>query len=294
MLINSSNLDLVSKGFQEVFSGAFEATPSHIGTIAMNVTSTAAEENYAWLGQFPELREWVGDRVVKNLHAHGFTIKNKKFESTASVERDDVADDKYGIYKPMFSEMGRTTKLHPDKIAFSLLKSGFTTTCYDGQPFFGTRSAEIDGTVQQFSNVQEGEGPAWFLLDASRGVKPLVWQEREGYEFQSLNDLTDKRVFMTDTFLYGIRARVNCGFGLWQLAFGSRKPLTAANYAAARAAMCALTGDQGHILGITPTHLIAPPSLEEAARTLLLGENCKGTSNIWAKSAELIVTPHVA
>ena len=73
-------------------------------------------------------------------------------------------------------------------------------------------------------------------------------QEREKYEFQNVNRLNDERVFMTDNFLYGIRARVNAGFGLWQLAHASREALNAANYAAIRAQMQTLTGDQGRPL----------------------------------------------
>ena len=39
---------------------------------------------------------------------------------------------------------------------------------------------------------------------------------------------------MTDEHVYGVRARVNGGLGLWQMAYASKAPLTAVNYAAAR------------------------------------------------------------
>jgi phage major head subunit gpT-like protein len=50
---------------------------------------------------------------------------------------------------------------------------------------------------------------------------------------------------MMDRYLYGIRARVNAGYGLWQLAYGSKQTLNAASYAAARATMMAFTADGG-------------------------------------------------
>ena len=50
---------------------------------------------------------------------------------------------------------------------------------------------------------------------------------------------------MNDEFLYGVRARVNAGFGLWQLGFGSKDALNEANYAAARAAMMGFKSDGG-------------------------------------------------
>ncbi len=84
------------------------------------------------------------------------------------------------------------------------------------------------------------------------------------------------------------------GFGLWQLAYGSRQALTSANYAAARAAMMAFTADGGRKLGVTPTVLVVPPSLEEAGLNLLNTEfGAAGASNPWKATAKLIVTPYL-
>lgn len=89
-----------------------------------------------------------------------------------------------------------------------------------------------------------------------------------------------------------VRARANVGFGLWQFAFGSKAALTAANYAAARAAMSTIKGDKGRILGIRPTVLVVPPTLEEAALKLLnAATNDGGGSNPWAGTAKVIVSP---
>lgn len=100
---------------------------------------------------------------------------------------------------------------------------------------------------------------------------------------------------MNDEFLYGIRARVNAGFGLWQLGFGSKAPLTEENYAAARATMMGFKSDGWRLLGVTPTVLVVPPALESAALHLVNTESKDGGgSNPWKGTAELIVTPYVA
>ena len=293
MLISKQNLDLVFNGFKTVYNQAFDGTKSYKDTLAMTVSSQAREEQYGWLGQFPALRKWVGDRHVKALTSHGFTIKNEKFESTVAIDRDDISDDRLGIYSPMFSEMGRVTKQHPDTLIFDLMMKGFETMCFDGQNFFDTDHPKdpYEGVTESVSNMQAGTGPAWYLLDLSKIIKPIIWQDREPYEFQTVNDDKETGVFMSDKYLYGIRARVNCGFGMWQLAFASKAPLNAENYAAARAAMSAFEGDRGHKLGITPTHLVIPSSLEVEARTLLIADEIDGSSNIWKGSAELIMTP---
>ena len=82
---------------------------------------------------------------------------------------------------------------------------------------------------------------------------------------------------------------------MWQLAFGSKAALTPANYAAARAAMMGFKADGGRILGVTPTVLVVPPALEEAALNLLNTETKDGGgTNPWKGTAELIVTPYLA
>lgn len=291
MKIDSNSLASAFCGFKTVYSASFEAAEGHADKVSMSVSSQALEEEYGWLGNFPEMREWLAERRIKQLSKHGFTIRNKKFESTISVSRDDMADDKLGLYRPMFSEMGRSAKLHKDQLVFRLLKTGFDTTCFDGQNFFDAdHPVEVDGTDTSVSNMQAGTGPAWFLLDTTREIRPIIWQEREGYEFQAVDSAGDQSVFLTDTYLYGIRARVNAGFGLWQLAFGSKADLTPVNYEAARAAMMAAQSSDGQLLDVKPNVLVVPPALEGAARSLLMSDQISGSSNIWRDSAEMIVS----
>lgn len=296
MIINGQNVELVFKGFKATYTDAYLAAPAHGDKIAMTVPSASRDETYGWIGTFPNMREWIGPRHVKSLSAHGFTITNRKFESTVEVSREDIEDDRLGIFAPAFKEMGGAAKRHPEELIFGLLASGFNATCYDGQNFFDT-DHPVKGEDEEavsVSNMQDGAGPAWFLLDTSRAVRPLIWQQRQPYEFQQITQGNDEYVFVNDKFLYGIRARVNAGFGLWQLAFGSKAVLNEANYAAARAAMMRFTADGGRRLGVTPNVLVVPPELESDALYLLNTEiKNGGGSNPWRATAELIVTSYL-
>lgn len=297
MDITDANLDLAFKGFQTRYNTAFEAAPIYHDRIAMEVKSVARDETYGWLASFPQLREWLGGRIIHRLSSFGFTIKNRKFESTVAVSRDDFEDDRYGIYGPMFDEMGRLAHQHPDTLIYALLALGFTETCYDGQFFFDTDHPVKDenGVEQSVSNMQAGAGTPWFLMDTSRALKPMIWQVRSNYDFQRVTQDTDSSVFMSDEHLYGVRARANAGFGLWQLAFGSKATLDATNYAAARAAMMAFKSDNGRQLAIVPDVLVVPPSLEEAGRKLVKTANdAAGAGNPWVDTADLIVSPYLS
>lgn len=305
MIINAQSLDLAFRGFKAIYSDAYTKTHADYDKIAMTVPSSTAEENYGWLGQFPQLSEWLtGERQVKELEAFGFAVRNRKFESTVGIQRENFEDDKLGVFSPMFAEMATTARQHPDSIVFDLLSRGATEKCYDGQNFFdaehpipdsaGTTQDANGRSVALHSNFDDGAGPGWYLLDTSRAVRPIIWQERGKYEFQQVTMPNDSHVFMTDQHLYGVRARVNAGFGLWQLAHCSKQAMTTESYAAARAKMMTLKGDKGRPLGVRPTVLVVPPELESSARTLLLSDQINGSSNIWRGSCDLIVTPYLS
>lgn len=294
MLINRANLNTLFDGFNAAFTRGYTGLSATYPKVAMIVPSTAASETFGWLGQFPRMREWIGDRIVNNLVAHSYTIKNRLFEVTVSVDRTAIEDDRYGVFSPIMQELGRSAAEHPDELVFALLNDGFSTPCYDGQNFFDTDHPVIgaNGLVTSVSNSGGGSGTPWFLLDTSRVVKPVVFQERVPYKLTQLTSENDENVFWKDTYIYGVRARSNVGFGLWQLAYGSKQPLNAASYAAARAALMDMKGDEGRKLGIRPTLLVVPASLESAGLKIINSENASGgETNEWKGTAELLVTP---
>lgn len=148
MIVNSVALQSIFKGFKTLFNEAFAGAKPQYEKVATVVPSTAKSEEYGWLGAFPRLRKWIGDRVINSLAAHGYTIKNESWEATVEVDRDDIEDDSYGVYTPMIKELGRSAATHPDEIVFSLLGKGFTQPCYDGQYFFDTDHKDEDGPIQ--------------------------------------------------------------------------------------------------------------------------------------------------
>ena len=293
MIINRGNLQTLYRGYSAAFREGFgQAMDDHV-PLTLEVPSTTRTEEYGWLGQFPGMREWVGERVLRGITQHGYSIRNKKFEATVEVPRDDIEDDHHGVYAPMFMEMGRSAKAHPCELVYAALKAGNSTLCYDGQYFFDTDHPDADGN--SVSNWGGGAGTAWYLLDCSRMIKPILFQRRRQYDLRVMDMRDDEHVFMRDVYRYGVDARVNVGYGLWQLAYGSRQGLTAANYETARVAILGVKADQDRPMGCRPTHLVVPPALEHEALELLNAERlANGATNVYRNTAELIVTPWLA
>ncbi len=298
MLINSATLTSLYTGFNASFQSAFAGVEPMYQRVATTVPSTTGENEYGWIGQIPSFEEWIGDRAIQSIGTHGYTIKNKSYVNTIGVKRPHIEDDNVGVYRPLFEDLGYTAAVFPDELIFGLLKNGFTTDAYDGQFYFDTDHPVLDanGDATTVSNHGGGASTPWFLLDTSRPLKPLIYQSRKPFDRLVRKDQdTDDNVFMSDDFLYGMDGRCNVGFGFWQMGYGSKQPLDAANYKAARAAMGGFKGDFGRPLGIKPNLLVVPPSLEGEAVELLSAERgAAGASNIWRNTAEILVVPWLA
>jgi phage major head subunit gpT-like protein len=298
-----SNLQTLLRGEFKIHLQSLEAESFH-KIAATLITSNSTSNTYGWMGSFPKLREWVGDRVFENIKKSSYVIENKKYESTINVKREDIEDDNLGMCPAMAKAMADEYISFINRNLATLLKNGFSTPCSDGKNFFDEnhqlfQKADGTGIVSDVSNIyrkaevdEEVEGAPWFLLALSGSLRPLIIQQRTLPEFEHITDTKNDIVFMKDQYLYGIRYRGSFGYGFWQEAVASKEPLTPANYEAARLMMRQFKRDGGDPLGIVPTHLVVDASNEKAARKILEAQLIDGgDSNTNYHTAELIVSP---
>lgn len=137
-VVNAERLRAASAGFRALFYEDLAARTVIWPQLAMRIDSDSPEETYNWLTGFGQMREWVGDRVIRSLAAHGFTIRKKDWEYTISVHRDEILFDKLNLVRPRIQNMADLAARHRDQLVADLLIGGFTNLCYDGQYFFDT------------------------------------------------------------------------------------------------------------------------------------------------------------
>lgn len=276
-------------GFRREYQAGYDAMllESQWRQIAMEMPSSTASNTYGWLGEAAGFREWIGDRVINGMKAHGYQIVNKDWELTQGVKRTLIEDDQLGIYTPLMRRLGEEAARLPDVLLFDLIKAGGATVCFDGQFFFDVDHpvyANHDGTgaVTSVSNFTAGAATPWYILQTRGALRPFIVQMRQAPRFANKTSQQDSdHVFMANEYLYGADARLNVGFGFWQMAHKSQAALTADNVFAAITAMRQLKADGGKPLGLMPDTLLVPPSLElQARKVLVAAQNDTGASNV--------------
>jgi phage major head subunit gpT-like protein len=297
MIINNEALAQLYTGFTAVFNAAFQETKTWHERVAMTVPAATRIMDYKFLLDFPMVREWMGDRQISSLEPKAYQVETKDWEATIEVDRNDIEDDQLGFYNPIIAALAQEARRHPEKLIADLMLNGFTAPCYDGESFFSASHPVGAGTASNFGG---GSGAGWYLLDTGRAIKPFIFQLRREVQLVRMDRQDDEHAFMRKKLRYGVDYRGAAGYGLWQLAYASKESLNATNYAAARTAMMSVSNAEGRPLGITPSLLIVPPSLEAQAREILqaqfiIGDPTAGGSrtNIWQGTADLLVAPEL-
>lgn len=290
MIINDENLEILRTHHEAAFEeGKASGPPTAWEQVATEIPSRGSQNLYSWLGQFPQLREWVGDRFINDLKAYDYTIQNRTFEGTIEVKKEEIEDNQAFERTMLTRAMGEQARKHPDKLVFGLLKNGTTELGYDRQPFFDGDHPVPGGT---YSNVDAGGDPAnpyWYLLDTQWSLKPFIFQRRQDYNLE----WDESQLFMRRALQLGVDARVNVGFGYWQMAYASNQDLTTASFDSAWAQMAGVPGTDGDPLTIRPRLLVVPNGLRAQANAVIKAREIAGTTNTNFEAVDILVSPYL-
>ncbi|WP_310463260.1 Mu-like prophage major head subunit gpT family protein [Sphaerotilus sp.] len=292
MDINAGNLSILSQAIDMRFNRGMQRATTPWNAVAMEIPSTSGESLYPYFKDLGYIREWVGERVIQNVSQDKFVIRNKPFEESHGIDREAIEDDSYGIYANIFEQTGQNAANFPGDLVYSTLKSGLTMLGPDGQYFFDTDHPVRSAVV---SNHMGGTGEAWFIVDSSMVMKPLIWQPRKKFNLVKLFNENDANVFFQKKYIWGVDGRGAAGFSpWWQLAFASKQALDIASLKATLTAMSSQIGESGKPLKVKGTHLIVSPAQAEVAYDLLNKDTLAGgETNTMKKRLELVVAPEL-
>ena len=145
MIVNRENVTNLTKGVKKIFNDAFKGAPKDYEKYATVVTTKNHTVDYAWLGDFPSMKEWVNDRDLKDLEAHKYTLSKKDWEASVTVTRDDILFDNLGFVKPRVTDLAHLPIKHYNGYIGKLIKTN--GNCYDGKKFFAADHLIKEGTT---------------------------------------------------------------------------------------------------------------------------------------------------
>lgn len=191
MLVNASTLSAVFLNLRTDFNRAFSAAPTQWQKVAFRAPSNSAQNDYAWLSEFPRMRRWVGDKNIKSLEAFKYVIVNQDWETTVEVDRNHIEDDTLGIYAPQAQSAGFAAATFPDELVFSLFN--FTGIGFDGATFFSATHKVAGANVSNKGTVALSAATQANAI-ASYGAARTALRKCKDDEGRSLNVVGDTLV----------------------------------------------------------------------------------------------------
>jgi phage major head subunit gpT-like protein len=141
---------LSSRAVIGMYYARLETNPglAWVGAVSNMFGSDQASESYAFLGQSPAMREWIGGRQAKGLDANSQILTNRHYEATLEIAVRDARRDKTGQIIARINEFADRAITHWASLLSILLINAPSAVCYDGQYYFDTDHSEGDSGTQ--------------------------------------------------------------------------------------------------------------------------------------------------
>lgn len=137
MIISPQVTQDLQAQFQMDFAQAFgNGSVDRWQNRAYRANSTAYRTVHHWLAAQPEMRKWVGARVLNNLISRAFELKNEDWEYTFGVDVNDIFYDNLGAYEDRGRIAGDVASRWYEKIVTDAMVNGTTNLAWDGQTFY--------------------------------------------------------------------------------------------------------------------------------------------------------------
>lgn len=170
------------KGIKGTFFAALEALPPNmVQKIATVVPSTAIQENYAWIGEPPQMIEQLDEVKFTPLSDASYILPNKLFSSGITVRRRDLEDEQVGGIRMRINQLAEVARFHPDLLLIQALTQGTSATLglgYDGNAFFSTthpaRGANTGSGIQNNLLTATGTTTAQIQTDLNLAISALA------------------------------------------------------------------------------------------------------------------------
>ena len=158
----------VSKGLKAVFNNVLKEGSADYKKVATEINANTLSVDYSWIGDIPSMREWIGEREIKELEANKYSLQTKKWKATIGIDRQVIEYDSLGIIKPRVMDLANSVFTHYDEIVFELLNTD--SLCYDGKNMFATDHPVGSSTQSNLFDLQLNQKNFLEVRKEMRGI----------------------------------------------------------------------------------------------------------------------------
>lgn len=151
--------------------------------------------------------------------------KSNKSTKALSAATTAAAEASYGLARTaimtLTDDEGRPLALIPDTLEVPPALETTARLLCENDKLADQSPNPYKGTAEVLVNPRLTSSTAWFLHVTARPIKPFIFQERTAPVFVQQTNPDSDDVFMRKKFKFGVEARGNGGYSLWQLSHGS-------------------------------------------------------------------------
>ncbi|QEL18304.1 Mu-like prophage major head subunit gpT family protein [Limnoglobus roseus] len=203
--------------------------PAPVERFCQVIPSTTRVHNFLFDSVVGDMKEFKGHRTFQKFASDVYPIRNKRFDNTFEVNKDDVDDDQVGVYKLRPAQIVKKSRRFWQRLALRALRDGETGLAFDKQPFFsqthgvgsvaasGVGAGEGDGNIMTFT-AASGDAKSHRIVlvvnDGSTEIKPIIITERMPVT-ELMTDAGTPQAEMNLVYKYWVDARYGAGYGFW-------------------------------------------------------------------------------
>lgn len=151
MLINAQNLATITRMINTGWSkGLTWKPPLDISFLFSDFASDGSSNFYPWMDFTGKYREWVGDRVFRNIAAQFYEIINRPWEKSESMLASFIKDDKWKVFVNLIQMHGSAW----NQLKYDLVIEAITSNpvCFTGKPFFANDHEYGEFTIDNLTD----------------------------------------------------------------------------------------------------------------------------------------------
>lgn len=134
-IVPSALSPLIYQSANLEFQKAYQETETWYTKVATEIQSKTSVNVYSFVSKLAGMRKWEGARVLQNMRAQSYSLRNVDWEDSVALDVNDAEDDNLGMFKAHIQSLGMAAKKLPEDALVTSLQST-TELCFDGLTYF--------------------------------------------------------------------------------------------------------------------------------------------------------------